>query len=60
MCGQVSKVDPEDVKSEEKRQTAGQIEDEEIVQAVNDYVEVKFISDAALSLACSAYYLQDH
>ena len=35
----VSGVDPGDVKAEEKRQKAGEIEDDEIVAAVNDYVE---------------------
>jgi len=35
----VSKVDPDDVKREEKRQKAGVVEDDEIVAVVKDYVE---------------------
>ena len=34
----VSKVDPDEVKSEEKRQKAGDVEDDEIVGAVQDYI----------------------
>lgn len=35
----VSKVDPDDVKTEESRQKAAQVQDDEIVRAVQDYVE---------------------